>query len=374
MLEYSEQNRQWMQMALDLAEKGRGTTAPNPLVGALVVKNGQVIGKGYHERAGQPHAEVFALEEAGEEAYGADLYVTLEPCCHYGRTPPCTERILEAGILRVFVALTDPNPKVAGGGIAALRAAGVLVEVGLRGDQARRQNDVFLTNIGKQRPFVLWKNAATLDGRTAAKNGHSQWITGPEARAEVHRLRSQLDAIVVGSGTIIADDPLLTARPLAAGMTQPLRVLLDRQGRIASDAAVLQDASSPVLWFTEQEGMETSGLGRHVEVVHANPGTVQPLWVLAYLYAAGVTSILLEGGPTLVNAFWRDRLIDKIQWYVAPKLLGDDGRGALGALHCEHMSEAAALLDVHCRPVGGDWVFGGYTPWNAGLITGNEGQ
>ncbi len=371
-MKFCPDDERWMALSLQLAEEGRGTTAPNPLVGAVVVNDGKLVGQGFHARAGQAHAEVVALAAAGERAAGGVLYVTLEPCCHYGRTPPCTEAILKAGIRRVVVALEDPNPKVAGGGIAQLRAAGMQVDVGLLEAEARRQNDIFLTHITQRRPFVLWKNAATLDGRIATGTGHSQWITGTEARREVHQLRSQLDAVLVGSGTVLADNPLLTARPLLAAMDQPTRVLVDRRGRIPQDAAVLRDASSPVLWFSERAVTTPAANADHISVIQAAPGTMDPHWILTQLAEQGITSVLLEGGPTLAHAFWQARLIDKVRWYVAPKIMGADGRAALGPLDSDTMDQVAALANVQCRPVGSDWVFEGYPPWTAWLRASND--
>ena len=236
----------WMRRALDLAERGRWTVSPNPLVGCVLVRDGEVVGEGWHERAGQAHAEVRALDQAGDRARGADVYVTLEPCAHQGRTGPCSAALLRAGVARVFVALADPNPLAAGGG-EALRAAGIAVEVGLGQDEARRQNEVFLHALATGRPLVVVKAAVSLDGRIAAADGTSRWLTGEAARQRVHRLRAEVDAVVVGSGTVLADDPALTCR--LEGAPQPLRVVLDGRGRTPPDASLL-DAAAPTLVLT----------------------------------------------------------------------------------------------------------------------------
>lgn len=299
-----------MRRALDLAAHGRATVSPNPMVGCVVVADGQIVGEGFHERAGGPHAEVVALAAAGKRARGATAYVTLEPCDHTGRTGPCTTALLEAGVARVVMATADPNP-VAAGGASTLRAAGVTVDVGLLGAEARRQNRVFLTTVATGRPFVLAKAAVSLDGRIAAADGTSKWLTGPAARERVHRLRAEVDAVVVGSGTVLADDPELTCRLDGYDGEQPLRVVLDRRGRVSSDARVM-----------------TAGTGQNGRgaVILSEPDLDA---VLKTLWINDVRSVLVEGGAAVLHAFLAQGLVDELELHVAPVLLGDAGRPLL---------------------------------------------
>lgn len=291
-----------MQRALDLAERGRTTVSPNPLVGCVVARDGRVVGEGWHEHAGGPHAEVVALEAAGEHAAGATAYTTLEPCAHTGRTGPCAQALIAAGITRVVVATADPNPTAAGGA-EALRAAGVTVDVGVLEALARIQNEVFFHGIAAARPFVVAKVAASLDGRIAAADGTSQWLTGRQARARVHRLRAQVDAVVVGSGTVLADDPQLTVRLDDYQGAQPLRVVLDRRGRVQPFHRVTDDAAPALL--------------------ARQPTLVQ---VMDVLWGRGVRSVLVEGGASVLAAFLAAGMVDRLHVHLAPVLLGESGR------------------------------------------------
>lgn len=300
-----------MRRALGLAARGRATVSPNPMVGCVVLADGQIVGEGFHERAGGPHAEVVALAAAGTRARGATVYVTLEPCDHSGRTGPCTAALIEAGVARVVVATADPNPDAAGGA-EALRAAGMTVEVGLLGDEARRQNHVFLTSVAAGRPFVRAKAAVSMDGRIAAADGTSQWLTGPAARERVHRLRAAVDAVLVGSGTVLADDPQLTCRLAGYDGEQPLRVVLDRRGRVGPDARVMNGAG-------------TAGHRPHA-VILSEPDVDA---VLKTLWHNDVRSILVEGGAGILHAFLAADLVDELELHVAPVLLGDAGRPLL---------------------------------------------
>ena len=316
-----------LERALELAERGRGTTRPNPMVGAVVVRDGEVVGEGWHERPGEPHAEAMALEAAGDRARGATLYVTLEPCAHPGRTPPCADAVVAAGISRVVAATGDPDPRTNGQGFQRLRAAGIEVELA-EGDlarSARRQNEAFLTWAAKGRPFVTYKAAMTLDGRLAAAGGDARWVSGEESRGRVHELRAGSDAVAVGMGTARADDPRLDARNVDA-VRQP-RKLVFGQGPLP-DGSILELVTGPL---AEE---------------------------LARLAAEEVQSLLLEGGPTLAGAFLRAGLIDKLLLFVAPKLVGGDdapplfaGPGArflaeaipVGALEVEHVGDDLLL-------------------------------
>ena len=307
--------------ALELAERGRGSTAPNPLVGALLVQGDEIVGEGWHERAGGPHAEIVALEAAGERARGATLYVTLEPCAHQGQTPPCADALVEAGVARVVAAVGDPNPLTNGAGFERLRAAGIRVDVsgGEAGRLARVQNEDFRVWISQKRPFVVYKAAITLDGCVTVPG--SRWVTGEASRRRVHELRAQMDAVAVGLGTVRADDPQLTARDVGAER-QPRRLAFGR-GPLP-DGSELELLEGPL----EQE--------------------------LTQLAEEGVRSLLLEGGPTLATAFVAAGLVDKLMLFVAPTLAGSGPR-FLGEL-----PEPVALLDPHGEQVGEDYLVTGY--------------
>ena len=287
-----------MQRAIELAARGLGSTSPNPVVGCVILAaDGGSAGEGWHEYAGGPHAEVAALADAGLRARGGTAVVTLEPCAQTGRTGACTTALLNAGIARVIYAVSDPNPAMAGGA-ALLRAAGVEVESGVLEAEASRGNEAWLHAVRTKRPFVIWKYAASLDGQVAAADGSSRWITGPDARRDVHRLRSEVDAVAVGVGTVIADDPQLTVRSEPPAARQPLRVVFDRTGRTPADARIHDHTAETVITSQSPED------------------------ALNGLYERGVVSVLLEGGPTLAGAFWEAGLIDKVIGYTAPALLG----------------------------------------------------
>jgi len=309
-----------MRRALELAPRGLGATSPNPVVGCVVLDaDGRVAGEGWHERAGGPHAEVAALAAAGSAARGGTAVVTLEPCAHTGRTGPCTLALLEAGIARVVHAVDDPTA-AAGGGASVLRAAGVDAEGGVLGEEGERVAEAWLTSVRRGRPHVTWKLAATLDGRSAAADGTSRWITSPQSRAEVHRLRATVDAVVVGVGTVLADDPALTARDGgdAPAGRQPLRVVVDSAGRTPATARV-RDGAAPT-WVATAAEVGTRADGR-----------VDLVALLAQLRDRGVVSVLLEGGPTLAGAFLEADLVDRVTAYTAPVLLGAGPPALVGA-------------------------------------------
>jgi diaminohydroxyphosphoribosylaminopyrimidine deaminase/5-amino-6-(5-phosphoribosylamino)uracil reductase len=320
-----------LERALELAERGRGTTRPNPIVGAVVVSaSGDVVAEGWHERRGGPHAEVVALEAAGERARDATLYVSLEPCAHHGATPPCADAVIAAGIARVVAAAGDPNPETDGRGFARLRAAGIEVELpgGELEWRARVQNEGFRTWIVERRPFVIYKAATTLDGRVAGAGGDARWVSGEASRRLVHELRARADAVAVGMGTVRRENPLLTARVVGA-TAQPRRLAFGR-GPLP-DGSELELRSGPL-------GDE-----------------------LAALAAEGVQSLLLEGGPTLAGAFLRAGLVDKLLLFVAPKLAGGDGAPSLLAGPAvERMADAMAVTRLTCEPVGEDVLLTAY--------------
>ncbi|WP_033036999.1 bifunctional diaminohydroxyphosphoribosylaminopyrimidine deaminase/5-amino-6-(5-phosphoribosylamino)uracil reductase RibD [Streptomyces monomycini] len=337
-----------MRRAIQLAARGLGHTSPNPVVGCVVLDAaGNVAGEGWHQRAGGPHAEVDALREAGERARGGTAFVTLEPCNHTGRTGPCAQALIEAGVARVYYAVPDPNP-AATGGSTTLAAAGVEVEGGLLADEAAAGNEAWLTAVLRRRPFVLWKYAATLDGRIAAADGTSRWITSAESRADVHRLRAQADAVIVGSGTARADDPHLGAR--VAGLTdtevsQPLRVVIDTGAAVVKPGARVLDGTAPTL-IAVAEDADTGhldGLAPIVRLPRSAGGTgVHLPALLAALYERDVRSVLLEGGPTLAGAFLAAHAVDKVVGYLAPVLLGA-GPAALGDAGIATIDQALRL-------------------------------
>jgi len=357
----------YMAMALKLAKRGEGFTSPNPMVGAVVVKNNRVVGKGYHKAVGLAHAEVNAIDDAGTEARGATLYVTLEPCNHTGRTPPCTEKILEAGIRRVVVAMADPNPNVTGGGNAYLASRGIDVTCGVLENKALRLNESFVKHVRTGLPFVTLKCAATLDGRLATRTGDSKWITGPRSRQFVHRVRHQVDAIMVGSGTVLADDPSLTTRLKKKRGRNPRRVILDTGLRLPETAKVLRPTpdSDIILVAGPEASVEKkarlTGLGATILEVPLIGGRIDLADLMKRLGKMGILSLLVEGGGSVLASALRDGIADKILFFYAPKILGgDDGvpicRGPGAAL----ISDAVALEHIRVRRFDDDIMIEGY--------------
>lgn len=347
-----------MKQALRLASKGRGRTSPNPLVGAVVVQRDQIVGEGWHRGAGMPHAEPEALAMAGKKARGAVMYVNLEPCAHSGRTGPCTRAIIEAGISRVVAAMVDPDPQVSGKGISDLRAAGIEVEVGLLGTDAQGLNEAYVVHRSQGRPFVLYKVASTFDGRTGAPDRSSKWISGEKARSDVHRLRSNVDAIMVGVGTVLADDPSLTVRKLTT-YRHPLRVVVDSHLRTAPNAKVLSGEAPTLIFscedFQTENADELKEAGAEIVVVGNGEGGLSIKQMLAFLAQRNVVTLLLEGGPTLAGSFEREDMIDKYVLYLSAKLVG--GHGSAGILEgwaAESMTQARGLEITGIRKVGAD--------------------
>ncbi|WP_328303567.1 bifunctional diaminohydroxyphosphoribosylaminopyrimidine deaminase/5-amino-6-(5-phosphoribosylamino)uracil reductase RibD [Streptomyces sp. NBC_00435] len=346
-----------MARAIELAARGAGSTSPNPVVGCVLTDAaGTVVGEGWHERAGGPHAEVHALRAAGPAARGATAYVTLEPCNHTGRTGPCAQALVEAGVTRVVYAVSDPNPQ-ASGGAATLRAAGIATEAGLLAAEAEEGNAAWLTSVRLGRPYILWKYAATLDGRVAAADGTSRWISCPESRADVHRLRAEADAVVVGSGTLHADDPHLAVRGPdgVAGSGQPLRVVLDTHATIRPTARVLDDAAPTLVVVAENlEDTATRHLaGVELARLPYDKYGISVDALLAELHRRGVRSVLLEGGPTLAGAFVAAGVVDKVVGYLAPVLLGA-GPNALADAGIATLTEALRLRITETVRIGTD--------------------
>jgi len=332
-----------MTRALELARLGIYSTPPNPAVGCVLVRDGRVIGEGHHRSTGGAHAEVHAIEAAGEAARGATAYVNLEPCAHFGRTPPCTRALLAAGVARVVCALRDPDPRVAGGGLEELTRAGVAVESGLLASDAAELNRGFLRRMSSARPWVTLKIGASLDGRTALADGVSRWITGEAARADVQRLRARASAVVTGIGTVLADNPKLTVRDPGLELLgrRPLRVVLDSRLRIPVTARVL-DESAPAIVFTTQAAPDTSAFGERsirIETLPGRDGRIDLAALLDRLGALECNEILVEAGPALAGAFLEDRRVDEFVLYVAPCVLGDAARPMFRLPPLERMTD-----------------------------------
>jgi diaminohydroxyphosphoribosylaminopyrimidine deaminase / 5-amino-6-(5-phosphoribosylamino)uracil reductase len=363
---WSAFDSQMMALALKLARKGLYSTRPNPSVGCVIVKDGVIVGEGYHKRAGEPHAEVHALAMAGELAQAATAYVTLEPCSHYGRTPPCALALIKAGVSRVVVAVEDPNPQVAGRGRALLRDAGIRVDVGLHRDEAAAINAGFMKRMGCGLPWVTVKLAASLDGKTALSNGVSKWITGPDARRDVQRLRLRHCAIITGIETVLADDPQLNVRHAelgslaktlsAAELLQPLRVVLDSRARLPPSAKLFT-LNSPILLVSTQAYDEAfmAALPSHASclVLKDSDGRVNLKALLAHL-GKSCNSVLVEAGATLAGAFMAQDLVDELILYQAMKLLGNHGRNLLQLPDYRAMTGIPQLTLVDERKIGAD--------------------
>jgi diaminohydroxyphosphoribosylaminopyrimidine deaminase/5-amino-6-(5-phosphoribosylamino)uracil reductase len=350
-----------MRAALALARRGLGTVWPNPAVGCVIVNDGRVVGRGWTQPSGRPHGETEALRRAGEAARGAVAHVSLEPCCHWGRTPPCVDALVTAGVRRVVVALEDPDPRVAGEGLHRLRAAGLDVEVGLCADEAAEVNVGFLSRLRLGRPLVTVKFATSLDGRIATASGESQWITGPPARERAHALRASHDAIMVGTGTVIADDPQLTCRLPGLDHRSPVRVVIDRHLRIPPSARLIADARRVPTWVltlqSADPGRREAFLANHVTLIdidHDSEGQVDLAAALRALGERGITRLLVEGGAGLAAAFFRSRLVDRLVWVHAPLAIGGDGIPAIAELDLAALADAPAFERLSTETIGGD--------------------
>lgn len=357
-------DEQYMQRALDLATVAEGRTRPNPAVGAVLVRDGQVIGEGFHPSAGQPHAEIFALRQAGPAAVGGTLYVTLEPCSHQGRTGPCADAVIAAGIRRVVVGTIDPNPLVRGLGIERLRAAGIEVEVGVLEAAARRLIAPFAKHVTSGLPWVVLKAGVTLDGQTATESGESRWITNPASRHLVHQWRDKVDGVLVGVGTVLQDDPLLTTR-LPQGGRNPLRVVVDSRLRVPEGAAILRTGPGLDTLIVTRPGADPAkqerlrALGIDVLEVAEDQGRVDLEQMLRALGRRGLQSLLLEGGATLNHAMLHAGLIDRVMLFVAPLLIGGTGRGIFSGAGVLRLTDAFRLQDLRSRWIEGDILIEG---------------
>ncbi|MCR5757980.1 MAG: bifunctional diaminohydroxyphosphoribosylaminopyrimidine deaminase/5-amino-6-(5-phosphoribosylamino)uracil reductase RibD [Selenomonas sp.] len=359
------QDEDFMQVALNLARNATGRTSPNPLVGAVIVREGRIVGAGWHRKAGTPHAEIHALNMAGDLAQGATLYVTLEPCSHHGRTGPCAEAVVKAGIKRCVIAMGDPNPKVAGKGIAILEQAGIAVRCGVLEAEARQLNEVFLKWICTQKPFVVLKTAMSLDGKIATATGKSQWITGEAARQKGHEFRDIYDSILVGIGTVLADDPSLTTRLPQGRGKNPLRIVVDSQGRTPLTAKVLTDGQAKTIIAVAAaapaqrvKALQEAG----AEVLVAGKGDKVDLTLLMEMLGEReISSVYVEGGGTVNFSLLQAGLVDKVHAFIAPKLLG--GRQALTPVEGEGFAElqdAVPLERLTTEPIGEDILLTGY--------------
>jgi diaminohydroxyphosphoribosylaminopyrimidine deaminase / 5-amino-6-(5-phosphoribosylamino)uracil reductase len=353
----------WMQRCLTLARQGMGRTAPNPMVGCVIVKEGVIVGEGFHPKAGEPHAEVFALREAGDRAIGATLYVNLEPCNHYGRTPPCADAVVEAQVARVVVGMVDPDPRVAGGGIERLRQAGIEVIVGIEEQDCLDLNEAFIHRVTRRTPFGILKYAMTLDGKIATTTGHSAWVTGEAARTYVHQLRAQCGAVIVGTNTVRRDDPNLTSHQVGDASTpNPMRVVMSRSLQLPPTAHLWQTDVAPTLVFTEQDPDSEIAqrlTDQHVEVLYLP--SVTPQTVLEALYERGVMTVLWECGGTLSAQAIAAGCVQKILAFVAPKIVGGQAAPApIGDLGLSQMTEALTLERVALKTIDQDFLISGY--------------
>jgi diaminohydroxyphosphoribosylaminopyrimidine deaminase/5-amino-6-(5-phosphoribosylamino)uracil reductase len=360
-------DERFMIQALSLARRGFGSTSPNPVVGALVVKGGRIIGSGYHKRAGAPHAEVEAIAKAGKGTRGATLYVTLEPCHHYGRTPPCTRAILESGISTVVVGIEDPNPHVEGGGGAYLRAQGLEVRCGVLEEECARANEVYIKYVTQGKPFVILKAALTLDGWIATSMGNSKWITNEKSRGFVHALRKISDAVMVGVETVIADDPLLTPYLRKGPAQDPIRVIVDTNLRVPLTSRILTGGTSTLTYIAAGSKVSTArkkrieDLGARVICCKVTNGQVDLDYLLDQLAKRSLCSVLVEGGANLFTSCIRERLVDKYYLFLAPKLLGgDNGVPFIRGEGCDMISKCVKVNVVKVRRFDDDIMVEAY--------------
>ncbi len=358
-------NKKYIQKTLDLASKGKGKTSPNPLVGAVLVKGNKIIAQGYHKKAGTPHAEVIAIKKAGKMAKGSTLYVSLEPCCHTDKlTPPCTSLIIESGIKKVVVAMTDPNPKVAGKGLKELRKAGIETETGILENEAKKLNEVFSKFIIKNEPFVILKIAQSLDGKIATSKGESQWITGPDARERVHSLRNDIDALLVGIGTVQKDNPSLDCR-MKNGVN-PFRVIVDSSLKIPLKSKVLGYGDNKTIIATtgrtdKKKINKLVSMGAIVLVVKEKAGRVSLKHLMKALAGLKITSVMIEGGSSIAASAISEKIVDKVMFFVAPKIIGgDDSYSSIGGKSPARLKKALQLIDFRAVKYGDDVLLEGY--------------
>ena len=352
-----------MQRCLKLAQRAAGKTSPNPLVGSVVVKDDKIIGEGFHPKVGEPHAEVFALRDAGENAQGATVYVNLEPCSHYGRTPPCADALIKAKVAKVVTGMVDPDPRVAGGGIDKLRKAGIEVAVGIEEKACRKLNEAFIHRITKEQPFGILKYAMTLDGKIAATGGHSAWVTGKSSRHLVHKVRSTCDAVIIGGNTVRKDNPNLTTHGVKEH--NPLRVIMSRSLDLPQECNLWQTKIAPTLIFTENStntSQQQELINKGVEIVSVD--TLTPKIVMEHLYQKGLSKILWECGGTLAAKAIADGAIQKVMAFIAPKIIGGTSAPSpVGELGLGKMTDALQFKDVAVKTIDSDILIEGYLAW-----------
>lgn len=352
-------DERYMQRALALAERGRGRTSPNPMVGCVIVRDGVVLGEGHHEKAGAPHAEVNAIAAAGDIS-GATVYVTLEPCCHVGKTPPCVDLLLEKRPARVVVAMQDPNPLVSGKSLLRLQEAGIEVQAGVLQDEARRLNEVFCKYIVTRTPFVVAKCAMTLDGKIATRTGDSRWVTGEASRHLVHELRNQFDGILVGSRTVMLDNPSLTTRLPVDNTRDPVRIIMDADSYLDPSAFVFHTGSASPTWVAVPEDHTFDGADEVLRIP-SGTGGLDVRKLMEELGAREITSVLIEGGGTTLASAFEAGIVDKVLFFVAPKIIG--GKDAITAVEgegCDRMDECICLERMRATPVGEDILIEAY--------------
>lgn len=352
---FSTDDHRFMAQALRLAERGLNSASPNPRVGCVIVRAGQVVGEGWHERTGTPHAEAHALQQAGDQARGATVYVTLEPCSHHGRTPPCADTLIAAGVARVVAAMRDPNPQVAGQGMARLEQAGINIESGLLEQQARELNIGFVSRMTRGRPWVRLKAAASLDGKTALNNGKSKWITGPAARSDVQHWRARSCAILTGVGTVLADDPQMNVREIQT-MRQPLRVIVDSRLTTPPSAKILAGGNVLIACAMDDAAkiQALRAAGAEVLVLAGSDGRVDLTHLLQVLAKREVNELMIEAGATLNGALLNAGLVDEMVLYLAPILMGDAARGLFALPELQQMDQRKTLVVQDVRQVGQD--------------------
>ena len=361
-----EVHKRYMQLALELAKKAEGKTSPNPLVGAVIVKNGKIIGKGFHEKAGKPHAEINAINSVKDKRQlkGSTLYVNLEPCCHYGKTGPCTDEIIKSGIKEVYIAMLDPNPMNNGKGLAKLKKAGIKVNLGLMEKEARKLNEFFIKFITTKKPFVMMKTAMSLDGKIATKTGHSKWISCRESREHVHKLRNIVDAIIVGINTILKDDPRLTTRLNIKEGNNPLRIVLDSTLKIPLKARVLDNNNVMIATTSrcskkKKKILEKKGI--KVVIVKSKNKKVDLNELMKKLALMGVTSVMIEGGSEVNASALEAGIVDKIIYFIAPIIIGGkNAKTAVGGRGIKYLNETIKLREIKVKKIGSDMMVEGY--------------
>ncbi|MBD3181233.1 bifunctional diaminohydroxyphosphoribosylaminopyrimidine deaminase/5-amino-6-(5-phosphoribosylamino)uracil reductase RibD [Candidatus Poribacteria bacterium] len=359
-------DKEYMQLALELAEKARGRTSPNPMVGAVIVRDDKIVGQGYHRKAGTPHAEIHAIDDAGELAKGSTMYVSLEPCSHQGRTGPCTEAIIKAGLSRVVMAMEDPNPRVSGRGRQILQEHGLLVKSGIMEKEAQRLNEVFIKHITTGRPFITIKTAMTLDGKIATCTGESRWISCEESRNIVHRIRDEVDAIMVGIGTVLKDDPSLTTRLPDGNGKDPIRIILDSKGHIPLESRVLHldsNAKTIIAVTSQVSERKLDEIRKYAEVMilPSIDGRIDLNALMDKLGGMDITSLLVEGGARVNASIIKAELADRIMIFIAPKIVGGTtAPGPIGDTGIEKLSDAILIRDMVFESIGADIFITGY--------------